>query len=83
MMGTPTNFDRSNAVIGPPPGVPETECGSVFAWRGVGADGIPRLATCWKLTAEELAEVKRTGNVWFMMWGVQLVPHWVGGHCPF
>ena len=41
-----------------------------------------RSISCWQLTAEELAEVARTGRVWLHVWGRQ-PPVYVGGDYPF
>jgi len=32
------------------------------------------VVSCWKVTAEELAEIQRTGRVWLMVWGVTMPP---------
>lgn len=73
-----TSFDESNHVLGRPTDMTEAECDplSVFV------DG-KRVVSCWKLTADELAEVNRTGRVWLMVIGVTMPPALVMGNSPF
>lgn len=47
-------------------------------------DGRPNVISKWQLSAEELAEVNRTGGViWFSCWGETHPPMWLSGHDPF
>lgn len=62
-MAHPVCFDGANLMLGPPPGQPD----SVERMAVWGANG--RLASCWKLSAEELAEIARTGVVWMVAKG--------------
>lgn len=53
-MSTPTNFEGSTHHFGPPPGVPETECG----WLHVFSNGRCTVSA-WKLSPEALAAANR------------------------
>lgn len=79
-MARPTEFDQANHV-----------------WRGWPADqdreavddlhthldtSAGRSISCWQLTADEIAEVMRTGRVWLHVYGVH-PPVYVGGEDPF
>ena len=46
------------------------------------ASGIPVVVSCWKMTAEELAEINRTGRVWLVVWGVTQPPVSLCGEKP-
>lgn len=81
-MGVATSFDESNHHLGPPKGVSEDECYTLSTWQGP-LDGQPVVVSCWKFTAEELAEINRTGRVWLMIWGATMPPACVLGTSPF
>lgn len=78
----PASFDESNCVIDKPESMTRDECGALSAWQGT-VDGIPVLISYWKLTAEELEEVKRTGRVWLWVWGHSMPPVSMTGESPF
>jgi hypothetical protein len=69
----PTNFDHSNAILTPPDGMDEDECGSLFVFSGNDDDGLHWDISCWKLTADELRDINETGRIWL---------HVVGRHPP-
>ncbi|PCG09884.1 hypothetical protein COA17_07405 [Sphingomonas ginsenosidimutans] len=47
-------------------------------------DGNPQVLSKWQLSAEELAEVVRTGGtIWFNCWGGTHPPIWISGADPF
>lgn len=80
------SFDESNAVLGAP--TPEdAAAGTVYGlpvhrYRDV--DGQTHVLSKWKLTAEELAEVNRTGGIiWFSCWGSTHAPMNIMGCDPF
>lgn len=77
-MAEPTGFKEANKVFGPPPGVSEEQVGSINAC----VTGDNQVVTCWRLSAEELEEVNRTGRIWLGVHG-GLPPHWISGHYPF
>jgi hypothetical protein len=65
----PASFDESNHVLGTPPSMTDEQCDplSVFV------DG-NYVVSCWKLTADELEEFKRTGRIWLMVVGPTMPP---------
>lgn len=82
-MASPTNFAGSNCVYGPPDGIAEEQCQTIFARQDQTETELGlRVVTCWKLTQEELDEINRTGNVWVGMFG-GLASHFITGLKPF
>lgn len=77
----PCGFSSSNAVLGPPRGATEEQVGSLNIQR-VRVDGVPTVVSCWKPTAEELEEIRRTGRVWLIAVGVTMPPVILTGHTP-
>jgi hypothetical protein len=78
-----TAFDEDNCVLGPPPGMTEDQVYSLSVHRGATPDGLPVVVSCWKPTAEELAEIQRTGRVWLVIYGQTMPPVSVEGISPF
>jgi hypothetical protein len=56
-MAKPVGFDQANTVLGPPPGRAD-EIDPLFIYRYNG-----QCVSCWRLSPEELEEVKRTGCI--------------------
>lgn len=81
-MGFPCSFEESNGVLGRPAAMSDDECGPLAVAHCV-QDGYPVVVSCFKLTAEELAEVNRTGRIWLGIVGETMPPAWVSGHKPF
>lgn len=79
----PTNFDESNSFLDPPEGVDLEDCTALSVWQGPDTVGRPMIVSCWKPTAEELAEINRTGRVWLMVWGGMTPPAALSGLNPF
>ena len=67
----PMNFPESNGALNPPANSTDVE--PVFVWRGE-VDGHREVITKWKLTAEELAEINRTGEVYLRVRGATMPP---------
>lgn len=78
----PADFEQSNCVLDKPGDMSFEDCDPLNVWRGSIGD-FPVVLCCWKLTAEELEEIKRTGRVWLMLWGQTMPPATVLGECPF
>lgn len=83
-MAEPTTFPEANAVL---VGSPEDRAaGTVLdlpIHRYKDLDGAHHVISCWALSAEELAEIARTGRVWLYSWGVTHPPISVHGQTPF
>lgn len=76
-------FDEENGVLDPPHGVSLGECSPLPVWRGPLENGNLVVISCWKLTEEEMEEVKRTGRVWLLVWGSTMPPVYPTGRSPF
>lgn len=81
-MAFPASFPESDAFLSAPEGMDEEQC-SPLAIARVDCNGLPTVVSCWKLTAEELAEINRTGRVWLGIAGATMPPAWISGVSPF
>jgi len=59
----PVNFPTSNKELTAPPGVSTEECGSLPVYN----DGELSIS-CWEMTDEEFATLKKTKRVWLWVW---------------
>lgn len=75
----PTSFEGENAVLGAPEGVGCDQVAPLSVLRTQYTDGTPVVISCWKVTAEELAEIQRTGRVWLHVLGYTMPPVLVMG----
>lgn len=74
-MATPVCFDGVNKVLSPPAG----EEANVIPLPVHRSDG--RFVSCWMPSAEEIAEILRTGRIWLSVWGRETAPPvYVSGH---
>lgn len=78
-----TGFDEQNVCFGPPEGIAEDECSSILAWRGLSDRGRPIIVTCWKVTADEEADILEKGRIWMVTWGQALQPCYLTAKTPF
>ncbi len=76
-------FDEENGVLDPPPGVDLDDVLCLSVYRGAMSDGTPVVISCWKPTAEEWAEMQRTGRVWLLIQGQTMPPATLTGTNPF
>lgn len=72
-MAQPFAFPEANVIYYPPAGMEE----DVVPLHVRRLDGC--LVSCWRLSAEELAEVLRTGVVWLSVMGRMLPPVMISG----
>jgi len=72
-MAQPLAFPEANVIYYPPAGM-EDDVLPLHVRRGDGC-----LISCWKLTAEEVAEILRTGVVWLSVLGRGLPPVMISG----
>lgn len=83
-MAEPVAFPESNLTL---VGSPEDRAaGTVLdlpTHRYRDLDGHPHVISCWKLSPDELAEIVRTGLVWFHSWGETHPPISIQGASPF
>lgn len=60
--------------IGPPPGVPDDECGTVESLVGM-VDGYPAYADYWRPTPEQLEALQRGGFIELIQYHPRMVMH--------
>lgn len=76
-------FDEENGVADTPAGIAPEEVEPLSVFRGQMGDCRPVTISCWKVTAEEMAEIQRTGRVWLLVLGHGIPPVAVTGTKPF
>lgn len=81
----PTSFDEAEDVLGRPQGGGHEDVEPLAVCRTYQEDDAktPVVISCWKCTAEELAEINRTGRVWVSVKGQTMPPIAVLGRSPF
>jgi hypothetical protein len=79
---TPQDFEQSNDRLEALVPVPGEGMQPLPAYRGV-TDGTPLMISCWRPTAEELAEIHRTGHVWLLVFGQDHPVVHLAGESPF
>ena len=79
----PTGFEGENAVLDRPDSMTVDQCEPLSVMRAKTEDGLPVVISCWKATAEELAEINRTGRVWLVVFGPSMQPARLCGAKPF
>lgn len=79
----PTSFPEETGFLDSPPGVDADRCETLPVHVGVLPEGEPVIISCWKITVEELEEVKKTGKIWVMVWGSGTPPLAITGFSPF
>jgi hypothetical protein len=74
----PTSFDESNSYMSAPDGVSDEDCTPLSVFQGIAqlpsGDACPICISCWKLTKEELEQIKTTGRVWLWVYGGGMPP---------
>jgi hypothetical protein len=78
----PCSFAESNFVLDKPDGTTYDQCEALSVMLGQAAGGLPVVLSCWKLTAEELVEINKTGRVWLTVAGVTMPMAKLDGICP-
>jgi len=80
----PANFPESNLVLGKPAEMTNEDCDPLCVQRGVvlldEQQPFPVVKSCWKLTADELEQVNKTGRVWLVILGYSMPPVILSGH---
>lgn len=79
----PTSFEEETGFIDCPEGTDPEFCEPLPVYIGKLPEGHPIIISCWKITAEELEEVKKTGKIWTMVWGESTPPIAITGFSPF
>jgi hypothetical protein len=75
---TPVTFPEQNNEFKKPSDLTDDQCASLPVWQGAiqFPDGLklPAIVSCWRLSEEELEEIKRTGVVWLSVIGTGTPP---------
>jgi hypothetical protein len=79
----PASFTEANIVLARPPDMTADECDCLDVLRTVTPLGRPVVISCWKVTAEDLAEIQRTGRIWLTVYGERMPPVALTGARPF
>jgi hypothetical protein len=82
-VANPANFKESNDTLSKPANMTHEECEPLCICRTCQPDGLPIVVSCWKVTAEELAEITKTGRIWLIVCGASMPPVQVSGLKPF
>lgn len=78
-----TAFNEENVVFNPPDGMSPEECSVLSCFMGKDENGQHVIISCWKPTAEEWEEMKKTGRIWIIILGTSLPPIAPSGISPF
>lgn len=78
----PSDFEGSDTALSKPPNMTDEECDPLCVQHVTCVSDIPGVMSCWKLTAEELAEVNRTGRIWLIVAGETMPPVILSGIKP-
>lgn len=80
-MAFPCGFAESNTFLAAPPGTDEyTDTLEICSCHM--PSGLPVMVSCWKITAEELLAIERTGRIWIGVIGNTMPPLFVAGEKP-
>jgi hypothetical protein len=77
------SFEQSNQVLSAPEGMTHEEVNPLSVCITTDEAGLPLVISCWKVTADELIEIARTGRIWLGVVGQTMPPVWLMGTNPF
>jgi len=65
----PVTFEQQNKIYTKPEGWTDEQCSDLSVWQGqtpIDDHGnmSPSIISCWKLSKEDIEEIKRTGVIW-------------------
>lgn len=78
-----TSFIEENLILNKPSNMSVDDCEPLPVWCGLLNNESPVLISCWKVTQEELEEIKKTGRVWVYVYGHTMPPIYPSGLYPF
>lgn len=78
----PTSFDESDECLDKPRNMERIDCEALSIKRAE-INGTPVVVSCWKMSAEELSELNKTGRVWLAVAGLTMPPVMMMGFSPF
>lgn len=77
------SFDEENEILNKPEELTVDECAPLPIWRGQLDNGWDAIISCWKINAQELEEIIRTGRIWIIALGQEMCPLFPTGTRPF
>ena len=83
-MAFPCGFEGENCVLGKPREVGGTNVEALSVLKTtLRSSGLDCVISCFKVTAEELAEITKTGRIWVTVLGKTMPPIAIDGLKPF
>ncbi len=79
----PVSFEDENVVLAAPPSIRSEQCEVINACMTVQDDGLPVTVTCWKFSVEDLERITRTGRMWMVVAGHEMMPVYMTTENPF
>lgn len=73
-MAVAVGFEGANTVFRRPDSLSAAECADLQCFSNGG-----QIISCWRLTPEELAEIRKTGVVWLSILGSAMPPVMISG----
>jgi hypothetical protein len=82
------SFPEENLILEAPLGVTAEQCQPLPVYTGLlkvegFKEEVPAIISCWKVTKEELEEIRRTGRIWLFVYGRGMPPVALSGKNPF
>lgn len=78
---TPVEFPEANVRFGPPPDLTDSQCLTIFAYRGEvergSIEGAPVVVTAWKPSPEEIDRILMGEPIYLTFIGGGLPPHYL------
>lgn len=77
------DFPESNFTFGKPSGMTDEQCLPLQVWKGKDDSGVPIIISKWTLSAEDLAEIQKTGAIYLIITGQGMPPVSLHVETPF
>lgn len=68
------DFPESNFTFNKPANMTDDQCGPLKVHKGIDGENFPIIISKWKLTDEELEQIKTTGVVYLTIYGSGMPP---------
>lgn len=70
----PTTFEGYNFVYTKPGSMTDEQCMDLPVFKGLDANGLPVIVSCWRFSKEDLEEIQRTGCIYLSVCGTGMPP---------
>ncbi len=77
------DFPEANFTFSKPSDMTDEQCMPLQVWRGLDANGYPLIISKWTLSAEDLAEIQKTGSIYLIITGTGMPPVSLSVETPF